>query len=80
MGTTHDDYKSVFYTLYKLAMQGREKFDVMSLMETREIGWTELRNCRQKVVNDYVKVETIDKWNFNQINMVKYYLLVYSIF
>jgi hypothetical protein len=72
MGKTHEDYKSVFYTLYKLANQARDKFDVLSLVETREIGWLELRERRQNLVNEYAKSEAIADWSFDQVNKVKF--------
>jgi hypothetical protein len=44
MGKSHEDYKSVFYTFFKLANQARDKFDVMALVETREISWADLHS------------------------------------
>lgn len=46
----------MFYTLYKLANQTREKFGAMTLNETREIDWTELREHRKQLRSTTEKV------------------------
>lgn len=85
MGETYEDYKSVFYTLFKLASQARDKFGAMALVETREIDWAELRKRSKElrtkdtvVRGDHSKalpikkiLEGITAWTFDQVNKVR---------
>lgn len=60
----------MFYTLYKLANQTREKFGAMTLNETREIDWTELREHRKQLRSTKDKVFRGEGWTFDQVHKV----------
>jgi hypothetical protein len=73
---THEDYKSVFCTLYRLTTKAREKFDVMSLEETRTIDWPELREkirngCEQRATYS----AEMTGWSVDRVDEVFFQLL-----
>jgi hypothetical protein len=68
---THAEYKSAFYTLYKLANQAREKFGAISLEETREIDWEELREeMRNECMQREKYLKEMAGWSFDRVDEV----------
>jgi hypothetical protein len=68
---THDDYKKVFCTLYRLANLARKKFGFMPLEEASEIDWPELREeVREECSERETYLEEMAGWSFDRVDEV----------